>query len=58
MVLLPQGKVFFIELKRSGKKASKHQKKWIKKLRTLGFEAGVVAGSEAVSEFIKRYVCN
>lgn len=56
LVLLRRGDMFFIELKRSKKKASKYQKRWIKRLRALGFKAGVVAGSEAVSKFIQEHI--
>jgi hypothetical protein len=55
-VLLPSGIVFFIELKRFKKKASKPQKQWIKRLRKLGFKAGIIAGSQAVTRFINAYV--
>lgn len=58
MVLLPGSKVLFIELKRSKKKANKLQKRWILNLRRLGFKAGVVAGSEAVSIFIEKHIKN
>jgi hypothetical protein len=58
LVLLPEGIVYFIELKRSKKKASKLQAEWIKRLRSLGFRAGVVAGSHAVTTFIDRHVAS
>lgn len=48
--------MFFVELKRAKKKASKYQKRWIKRLRALGYRAGVVAGGAAVTRFIQDYI--
>lgn len=56
VVLLPHGRIYFIELKRpKGGKVSALQKKWQEWLRTLGFEAYVLWTREEVNEFI-RYV--
>lgn len=39
MVLLPNGRIFFIELKAPGKEPRKIQEKRLEKLRKIGFEA-------------------
>ena len=39
MILLPQGKVGFIEMKRPGNKTSDMQHIWLDRLRALGFKA-------------------
>ena len=39
MILLPQGKVGFIEMKRPGNKTSDMQDIWLERLRALGFKA-------------------
>jgi hypothetical protein len=56
MVLLPGGRVFFVELKRHKKKARKAQLKWIARLERLGFNVSVEAGSKAVTRFINDQV--
>ena len=39
MILLPQGKVGFLEMKRPGNKTSDMQDIWLERLRALGFKA-------------------
>ena len=39
MILLPQGKVGFLEMKRPGNKTSAMQDIWLDRLRALGFNA-------------------
>ena len=39
MILLPQGKVGFLEMKRPGNKTSAMQDIWLDRLRALGFKA-------------------
>ena len=39
MILLPQGKVGFLEMKRPGNKTSAMQDIWLERLRMLGFKA-------------------
>lgn len=56
LVLLPGARIFFIELKQRKKKATEHQAKWIRRLRSLGFNAGTVAGSEALDKFLETHV--
>lgn len=54
MVLLPGGRVFFIELKAPGETPRKLQLKWIKRLRALGFYASYIDTKEGVNAFIKE----
>jgi len=56
LVLLPRARIFFIELKRRGKKARANQRRWIKLLRRLGFVAGVIEGHEALDRFISKHL--
>jgi len=53
LVLLPGGRVYFVELKSTGKKPTKIQSAIHEKLRGLGFKVLVVDNSEKINEFIK-----
>lgn len=53
--LLPGGIVFFVEVKTTGKKATKLQIFMHKKLRKLDFEVYVVDKSEQIKRIIKEY---
>lgn len=53
--LLPNGVVFFAEVKTTGKKPEKIQLLWHKKLRKIGFEVYVVDTSEQINEIIEKY---
>ena len=52
IIILPGGRVGFLELKRPGGKATKLQLHWIKTLDGLGCVAGVADTKEAVAEFM------
>lgn len=55
--LLPGGRVIFIELKRpAGSVVAERQKYWLSKLRSLGFEAVIVASHEDVKNFERTYL--
>lgn len=56
LILLPKARVIFVELKKKGKKARKNQLRWIRVLRALGFKALVVAGSEQLEKFMRKYL--
>ena len=56
MILLPEARIFFVELKIKSKRARGGQAAWIRKLRALGFRAGTVRGSEALEKFIQTYL--
>lgn len=42
LILLPRGKLLFVELKRPGQKPRPAQKRWIAKLTEMGFKVEVV----------------
>ena len=52
LVLFPNGKIIFIELKATGKKTSKIQDIQIKKIRDLGFDVYVIDSKEEVLDAI------
>lgn len=52
MILLSEGRIFFIELKKSGEALSKAQGPWIRLLRRLGFQAMKIEGEEELKKFI------
>jgi hypothetical protein len=56
LILLPQARLFFVELKVKHKKARLNQEAWIKKLRALGFRAGTIRGSEALKKFTNDHL--
>ena len=51
IVLLPGGRVYFIELKRPDDRASERQKWWANKLRGLGFDCYFLLAAEDVTAF-------
>ena len=53
LVLLPGGRMYFIELKRPGEGPRKLQVYWLEKLLRMGFEARVLDSKEAVREFVR-----
>lgn len=52
IILMPGGKVGFLELKGDGGKATKLQLFWIKTLQEMGFKAAVANSKESVTEFL------
>ena len=58
IVLLPQGKIIFIELKAPGKKVRPIQEYRIKIIRALGFRVEIIDSTEKVDEFIKGEISN
>lgn len=53
LVLLPGGKIFFVELKAPGKKPTKLQVSQMRKIMNLGFTVLVIDSKQGVDEFIK-----
>lgn len=58
MVLLPGGKVIFIELKAPGEKPRKIQEYRARELRKLGFQVECIDTVEKVGLFIKEVMLN
>lgn len=56
IVLLPQGKVIFVELKAPGKKARPIQEYRIKEIRALGFRVEIIDSIEKADKFIEEVV--
>lgn len=54
LVLLPDGRIYFVELKRPGGKTTKLQDRQIKILRALGFDVRVIDSIQKVEEFISE----
>ena len=52
LVLLPKGKVMFVELKSPGKKPNPKQVKVHSKLKDLGFDVYVVDGCDGIREVL------
>lgn len=51
IVLLPDGRIYFVELKRPGGKPGKRQLWWADKLRALGFDCFFLLSAEDVWNF-------
>ncbi|WP_099335819.1 VRR-NUC domain-containing protein [Clostridium cadaveris] len=56
IVLIPYGKVIFVELKAPGKKPRPIQIKRIKELKDLGFDVRVIDSIDGVKNFIEEVV--
>lgn len=57
IVLLPGGRLHFVELKDTGKKPRPLQIKVHRTLRELGFSVAVIDSKESVDQFITKVVC-
>ena len=53
IILLPGGRIFFVEVKRPGGRPSPLQLKRHEQLRNLGFDVFVLDGKEQVLDLIK-----
>ena len=54
LVLLPGGRMIFVELKRPGEKPRKLQVYWLNKLERMDFETAVLDSVESVEEFMRE----
>lgn len=54
LILLPGGKVYFVELKKPGGKLKKLQQKRAEMLKALGFSVYCLDSNETVDSFIKE----
>jgi len=53
LVLLPGGRVVFVEVKRPhGGRVSKHQRAWQRKLKRLGFETAIVQNKDEIDDLL------
>lgn len=56
LILLPRGLMYFIELKKQTGRTSIHQRRFVFKLRRLGFEAYIIRGEDQLEDFIREVV--
>lgn len=56
LVLLPGGRVYFIELKTEKGKPSVHQLRYQIFLRKLGFNSDIIQGESQLRDFIENHV--
>jgi len=54
IVLLPGGRVVFVEMKRPGGRMSPLQQKWARDLRALGHQVYVIDSHEEIDRFIRE----
>lgn len=54
IILLPDGRVRFIELKTETGRLAPIQRAWIDKLRRMGFDAQVLYGTEDVKKYVAQ----
>lgn len=56
IVILPGGRVAFVELKAPGKQLQPLQRKWMKTLRSLGHQVYKIDSEDDIERFIKEVV--
>lgn len=54
IVLMPGGRISFVEIKTTGKKPTLLQEKAITELRAMGFKAEVIDSQETLNKFLKE----
>lgn len=54
IVIMPLGRIYFVELKAEGKKTRPLQARWIRKLLDLGHKAYVVDSEESLVAFLEE----
>lgn len=57
IILMPENRIAFAELKTTGKKPTELQKKAIAELRALGFKAEVIDSQEGLNKFLEEISC-
>jgi len=56
MILLPGGRIFFVELKVLKGRTTPHQEKYIFILTKLGFKSDIIKGPTQLQEFIDAHI--
>jgi len=56
IVLLPGGRLVFVEVKAQGGKVSPQQRRRLKQLKRLGFDVIVLEGEKGLEAFYKAYL--
>lgn len=54
IVLMPHGRLWFVELKTTGEKPKPLQRWWRDRLRALGFEWRLIDTKESLNQFIQE----
>lgn len=54
IVLMPQGRTYFVELKTTGKKPTELQKKALAELRAMGFNVCIIDSQESLNNFLEE----
>ena len=57
IVLLPKGRIFFVELKAPNQKAQPHQQRVHKLFKSLGVRVYVADSRQAVKEILEDEIC-
>lgn len=57
MILMPGGKIFFVEIKTTGKKPTSRQLIVHRELRALGFNVDVIDSEVGLQNFLKALGC-
>ena len=52
IILLPEGRIYFVELKADNGTPTKLQLYWNRKLTELGFTAGIIYGEQGLEDFL------
>ncbi|MBA4541962.1 VRR-NUC domain-containing protein [Thermoactinomyces daqus] len=58
IVLMPGGRIAFIELKAPGGKVRPLQQKRLSQLRALGFQTEVIASIDQIEAFLERWLAD
>ena len=56
MILLPRGRIYFVELKSNTGRVSPTQRKWAGLLAKLGFQSYLIKGKIELKEFINAFI--
>ncbi|UUZ96006.1 VRR-NUC domain-containing protein [Paenibacillus sp. P25] len=54
IVILPNGRTVYVEMKAPGEKPTALQERWVKRLRAMGHKVYVLDSAEAIDRFIEE----